>query len=54
MKHLIDLARKNGYKQMFSLDAACNESMGDLARDLGFRRQQDPEDSTQVIHTLDL
>ncbi|MBB6188004.1 GNAT family N-acetyltransferase [Rhodanobacter sp. MP7CTX1] len=54
MKHLIGLARRNGYKEMFSIDTAANESMRDLAGDLGFRRQQDPEDSTQVIHTLDL
>ncbi|HEV2679560.1 MAG TPA: GNAT family N-acetyltransferase [Rhodanobacter sp.] len=54
MQHLIDLARRNGYKQMYSLDAAGNESMRDLANYLGFRRQQDPDDSAQIIHTLDL
>lgn len=54
MRHLIDLARRNGYKQMMSLDAADNEAMRDLARYLGFRRRLDPEDSTQVIHALDL
>ncbi len=54
MRHLIDLARRNGYKQMFSLDAADNEAMRDLASYLGFQRKQDPLDATQVIHTLDL
>jgi GNAT superfamily N-acetyltransferase len=54
MRHLIDLARRNGFKQMLSLDAADNEAMRDLASYLGFRRHLDPGDSTQVIHTLDL
>jgi GNAT superfamily N-acetyltransferase len=54
MRHLIDLARRNGFTQMLSLDAADNEGMRDLASYLGFRRRLDPGDSTQVIHTLDL
>jgi GNAT superfamily N-acetyltransferase len=54
MRHLIDLARRNGFKQMVSLDSADNEAMRDLASYLGFRRRLDPGDSTQVIHTLDL
>jgi GNAT superfamily N-acetyltransferase len=54
MRHLIDLARRNGYKQMISLDAADNEAMRDLASYLGFHRRLDPGDSGQVIHTLDL
>jgi GNAT superfamily N-acetyltransferase len=54
MRHLISQARKNGFRQMISLDAADNEPMRDLARHLGFRSHHDPQDSTQVIHTLDL
>ena len=54
MRHLIDLARRNGYKEMISLDAAGNEGMRDLASYLGFRRRLDPGDSTQVFHTLEL
>ena len=54
MQHLIKLARQNGYKQMISIDAADNEAMHDLAHYLGFQRQLDPQDSTQVIHTLSL
>jgi GNAT superfamily N-acetyltransferase len=54
MRHLIDLARRNGYKHMVSFDAADNEAMHDLAGYLGFRRRLDPDDSTQVVHTLDL
>ena len=54
MRHLIDLARRNGYKQMISLDAADNEAMRDLASYLGFHRRLDPDDSSQIIHTLEL
>ncbi len=54
MRHLISQARQNGFRQMISFDAADNEPMHDLASYLGFRRQHDPQDSTQVIHTLDL
>ncbi|TAL86129.1 MAG: GNAT family N-acetyltransferase [Rhodanobacter sp.] len=54
MRHLISQARKNGFRQMVSLDAVDNESMRDLLSQLGFHGQHDPQDSTQVIHTLDL
>lgn len=54
MKHLIDIARKNGFKQMFSIDSANNEAMRELAEYLGFHRRLDPEDSAQAIHTIDL
>ncbi|MFC5525420.1 GNAT family N-acetyltransferase [Rhodanobacter ginsengisoli] len=54
MRHLIDQARKNGYRQLISLDAADNEPMHELASYLGFHCKRDPEDATQVVHTLDL
>jgi GNAT superfamily N-acetyltransferase len=54
MRHLIDLARRNGYKHMVSLDAGDNEAMRDLASYLGFHRRPDPGDPSQVSHTLDL
>lgn len=54
MRHLIEVARKNGYKQMFSIDASDNEPMHSLASFLGFSRQVDPDEPGQVIHTLDL
>jgi GNAT superfamily N-acetyltransferase len=54
MRHLIDLARKSGFRQMFSMDSAANEPMHELAKYLGFRCTRDSEDTTQVIHTLDL
>jgi GNAT superfamily N-acetyltransferase len=54
MRHLIDVARRNDFRQMFSMDASANEPMHELAKFLGFRRVRDPQDSAQVIHTLDL
>ncbi|MET0331889.1 MAG: GNAT family N-acetyltransferase [Dyella sp.] len=54
MRHLIDIARRNGFRQMYSMDAAANEPMRELAQFLGFNRQRDPQDATQVIHTLAL
>jgi len=54
MRRLIDIARKNGFHTMFSIDAAENEPMRELAGYLGFQRRIDPDDATQVIHTLDL
>ncbi len=54
MRRLIDVARRNGFCTMFSIDAAENEPMRELAGFLGFKRRLDPDDATQVIHTLDL
>jgi GNAT superfamily N-acetyltransferase len=54
MRHLIAYARRKGFKRMLSFDAMDNEGMRDLASYLGFRRELDPLDSSQVIHTLDL
>ncbi|MDE1893780.1 MAG: GNAT family N-acetyltransferase [Pseudomonadota bacterium] len=54
MQHLIDQARKNGFKQMISYDSAQDESMHELARHLHFDCQRDPTEASQVIHTLDL
>jgi len=52
MEHLIKTARKNGFRQMYSVDAASNTSMRDLARALGFDTHNDPDDTRQVIHRL--
>jgi GNAT superfamily N-acetyltransferase len=54
IQHLINQARRHGFRRMVSLDAASNESMHALARHLGFHRETDPGDATQVIHTFDL
>lgn len=50
--HLIDKARANGFKHMFSIDSAANTAMHELAREFGFSTSRDPNDSCQVIHTL--
>ena len=52
MRDLIDIARKRGIRSMFSIDANENERMRELARDLGFKRERDPDYPTQVIHRL--
>ncbi|AZE05220.1 GNAT family N-acetyltransferase [Pseudomonas chlororaphis] len=54
MEHLIKAARQNGFRQMYSIDAASNAPMRDLAKALGFERSLDPDDSRQVIHRLQL
>ncbi|EIM14941.1 MULTISPECIES: GNAT family N-acetyltransferase [Pseudomonas] len=54
MEHLIKAARQNGFRQMYSIDAASNAPMRDLAKALGFERSHDPDDSRQVIHRLHL
>ncbi len=54
MRHLIDVARRKGFRQMFSIDASENQAMRDLASYLGFSRRVNPDDSTQVVHSLDL
>lgn len=54
MRHLIDVARSRGIRTMMSLDTAGNLPMRDLAKFLGFKRRMDPQDPSQVIHTLAL
>lgn len=54
MSHLIGIARDRGIREMISLDTAENFPMRDLALALGFRREADPADGTQVIHKLSL
>lgn len=54
MRHLIAKARAAGFKTMYSIDSSSNSSMRELAAYLGFTRGLDPDDSTQVIHSLNL
>lgn len=54
MRDLIDIARRRGIRSMFSMDASENERMRELAHDLGFKRERDPDGATQVIHRLTL
>lgn len=54
MRHLIEIARSEGFRSMYSIDAAGNTAMSDLAGSLGFRTRMDPYDDRQVIHELEL
>ncbi|MFJ2362287.1 GNAT family N-acetyltransferase [Pseudomonas sp. NPDC087697] len=54
MEHLIRTAHKNGFRQMYSIDASSNVPMRDLAKSLGFETHIDPDDTRQVIHRLTL
>ncbi|MGH8123802.1 MAG: GNAT family N-acetyltransferase [Rudaea sp.] len=54
MRHLIKIARERGIGGMYSIDAADNAAMSDLAAHMGFERKVDPDDAAQVIHTLNL
>jgi len=49
-----DVAREHGVQSMYSIDSVDNQAARDLAEHLGFQRKQDPNDATQVMHTLDL
>jgi len=54
LRHLVDYARSHGVTRLYSLDAANNDRMRKLARDVGFTEKSDPDDIRQVIHSLDL
>lgn len=54
MHRLIEHAREHGIHVMFSVDMASNWRMQELAHDLGFTRNPDPDDSAQVIYRLRL
>ncbi len=54
MQRLIETARDNGFRRMYSIDAADNHEMRELAGHLGFKCAADPEDATLVIYSLAL
>jgi len=54
MRRLIEQAKHNGFRQLYSVDAATNHGMRELASVLGMQRGIDPDDATQVIYTLAL
>lgn len=54
MRRLIASARERGLRRMVSLDFAENHEMTHLAHHLGFETTSDPDDRTQVVHTLTL
>ena len=54
MKELIQTARSNGVKQLYSIDLADNTAMRALAKDLGMSEARDPSDPHQRIYSLKL
>lgn len=54
LRHLIDYARAHRVARLYSVDAASNQLMRKLARDVGFVEQPNPDDIHQVIYSLDL
>ncbi|MCY1273838.1 Protein lysine acetyltransferase Pat [compost metagenome] len=54
MRHLIDYARRQGFRQVYSLDAPSNQAVQSLARHLGSTGTRNPEDPGQLIHRLRL
>jgi GNAT superfamily N-acetyltransferase len=54
MQYLIEAARRNGFRQMYSVDSVSNRPMHDLAHYLGFQCHADPDDASQFIHSLQL
>jgi GNAT superfamily N-acetyltransferase len=54
MRHLIEFARARGVERLYSIDSAENFAMRGLAGRLGFERHADPDDASQVIHSVKL
>lgn len=52
LSRLIGYAREHGVRRLYSMDAASNDAMRRLARDVGFSEQRDPNDIHQVIYSL--
>jgi long-chain acyl-CoA synthetase len=53
LQRLIEHARSSGVRRLYSMDAAGNEAMRRLARELGFTERRDPDDLHQVIYSLE-
>ncbi|MCY1280040.1 Acetyltransferase Pat [compost metagenome] len=54
MRHLIDVARRNGFEEMYSFDSASDARMRELAIKLGFHSVLNPDDATQIVRRLEL
>jgi GNAT superfamily N-acetyltransferase len=53
-KHVIEAARQRGLHALYSVDASENGPMNAFAKTLGFLSDINPQDATEVIHTLQL
>jgi GNAT superfamily N-acetyltransferase len=54
VKHLIETAKLNGVKRLYSVDLLDNGAMAALAKDLEMASTPDPSDPRQVICSLTL
>lgn len=54
MQRLIKTAKARHIERMYSIDAVENAGMRDFAAHMGFKREINPDDHAQVIHTLAL
>lgn len=54
LKHLVDAARRNGYRCMVSRDLANNYAMHRLTKALGFTSRYLGGDVSEILHELDL
>jgi len=52
MRDLIELARARGVRRMYSIDAADNHKMRELAQAFGFERVVHPDFPSEVVHSL--
>ena len=53
-KHVIEAARQRGLNALYSIDATENGPMNGFAKTLGFGSDINPQDATEVMHTLQL
>jgi RimJ/RimL family protein N-acetyltransferase len=54
MKQLLESARSNGVKHLYSIALSDNAAMRALAKDLGMTAKRDPSDSQQTVYSLAL
>lgn len=54
LKRLIQHAREQGVRRLYSVDMATNHRMRSLARHIGFSERPDPDDVHQVIYSMEL
>ncbi|WP_323844230.1 GNAT family N-acetyltransferase [Microbulbifer magnicolonia] len=54
INRLIESARARGLERLYSIDSAENFKLRQVAREMGWDSNADPDDHTQVIYTLDL
>jgi len=54
VRQLCASAKAYGVTQVYSIDLAVNTTMRDMAHELGMSAKRDPDDSQQVIYSLEL